>query len=650
MDGHPGAGAGSAARHVGVAEMFARAREHRQNGQLAEADALCRKILALDPHHAGSLHILGSIALHVGRPDVAVDWLKRAIAANAHDGALHNEMGLALQALGRLDDAVGHFRRATSLEPQNGRAYNNLAIALWQQGKTGEAAAQFAKALELTSELFDEYGAVCGTLFNLNPAIGAAAMRAMSAWPRRASIEELFGPHGYRAAAGDPLLHCMLVCAPVRGVELERMLTSVRSALLAAAVRGESGAAEETDLRFRCALARQCFINEFVFAATAEEMAAAERLRQSLMAALEARSPLAPEAIAAVACYFPLHEIPGAAALLDRTAYADWPPAVDALLTVQLREPLQERELRASIPALTAIEDETSLAVRQQYEENPYPRWILPPSRTDKVLLRDFLKRHWPHAPLHGLPEGDSLDVLAAGSGTGRLPIAIAQTFIGARILAVDLSLASLAYAQRKSRELGCDITYAQADILKLGSIGRSFDFIEVGGVLHHLADPEAGWRVLVSLLRRGGVMRVALYSELARRDIVAARAFCAERGLRPTAEDIRAAREALLGGELRQKLARISDFYTMSECRDLLFHVQEQRFTIARIRAFLAEQNLRFIGFHIPQALVAAYGRRFPYDRGLSDLDNWEQFEREQPDTFLSMYQFWVQKPASPA
>jgi SAM-dependent methyltransferase len=645
MSGHPDAQAGATTPLGAVAEMFARARQQLQSGRFAEADELCRKILAVDPRHAGSLHILGSIALHVGRPDVAADWLGRAIASNAHDAAVQNEMGLALQALGRFEDAVAHFRRATSLEPHNGRAFNNLAIALWQQGRVGEAAAQFAKALELTPELFDEYGAVCGTLFNINPAIGTAAMRAMSAWPRRASLEELFGANGYRAAAGDPLMHCMLVGAPVRGVELERLLTCIRHALLQAVVQGGTGAADEDDLKFRCALARQCFVNEFIFAATADELAAAEKLRQVLISALAARSPVAPETLAAVASYFPLHEIPDAAALLDRAVYPDWPAPVDALLTVQLREPLQERELRASIPALTAIDDATSLAVRRQYEENPYPRWILPPSRPEKVSLHEFLRKHWPHAPLHGVPESDSLDVLVAGCGTGRLAIAIAQTFAGARIVAVDLSLASLAYAQRKSRELGYDIAYAQADILKLGSIGRSFDFIEVGGVLHHMADPEAGWRVLVSLLRDGGVMRVALYSELGRRDIVAARAFCAERDFRPTADDIRAAREALLDSELRQAMARIGDFYTTSECRDLLFHVQEQRFTIARIRAFLTEQNLSFIGFHIPQPLVAAYGRRFPDDRGLRNLDNWEQFEREQPDTFISMYQFWVQK-----
>ena len=59
----------------------------------------------------------------------------------------------------------------------------------------------------------------------------------------------------------------------------------------------------------------------------------------------------------------------------------------------------------------------------------------------------------------------------------------------------------------------------AQADILKLGGIGRSFDIIESNGVLHHLADPFAGWRVLVALLRPRGLMNIGLYSKAARRD-----------------------------------------------------------------------------------------------------------------------------------
>ena len=70
----------------------------------------------------------------------------------------------------------------------------------------------------------------------------------------------------------------------------------------------------------------------------------------------------------------------------------------------------------------------------------------------------------------------------------------------------------------RKTRELGVSsIEYAQADLLKLGSLGKQFDVIEAGSVLHHLADPWTGWRTLLSLLRPGGFMLLGLYSNIAR-------------------------------------------------------------------------------------------------------------------------------------
>src|SRR5439155_11233681 len=133
-----------------------------------------------------------------------------------------------------------------------------------------------------------------------------------------------------------------------------------------------------------------------------------------------------------------------------------------------------------------------------------------------------------------------------------------------AKVLAVDLSRASLAYAMRKTRALGrTNIEYAQADILKLGSLEKSFDVIESSGVLHHLADPLAGWRVLLTLLRPGGFMAIGLYSEIARADIVATRAFIAGQGYRPTAEDIRRCRQDLLdAGERFKNVTASGDFF----------------------------------------------------------------------------------------
>src|SRR5258708_22535105 len=106
---------------------------------------------------------------------------------------------------------------------------------------------------------------------------------------------------------------------------------------------------------------------------------------------------------------------------------------------------------------------------------------------------------------------------------------------------------------------------------------------MESSGVLHHLADPFAGWRVLVSLLRPGGFMTIGLYSKIARADIVAARAFIAERGYRPSAEDIRRCRQEIIAldasGQFRS-IAASGDFFRMSGCPDLLFHADEHRLT----------------------------------------------------------------------
>jgi SAM-dependent methyltransferase len=214
------------------------------------------------------------------------------------------------------------------------------------------------------------------------------------------------------------------------------------------------------------------------------------------------------------------------------------------------------------------------------------------------------------------------------------------------------LSLASLAYAKRKSLELGAsDIDYRQADLLALRPSDGRFDHVEASGVLHHLEDPVAGWRVLTDLVQPGGTMRIGLYSELGRRAIVRARELIATQGFEATPEGIRACRAAILEraeDELFAKLVRNEDFYSMSGCRDLLFHVQEHRFELPQIRDMLASLGLEFTGFEFADSglTAARYRARFP-GAATTDLDRWHEFERENPDIFSRMYQFRVRKPA---
>ncbi len=537
--------------------------------------------------------------------------------------------------------AQRQHKRSPAPKPDDAQGRNALACALLQQGRLHEAAEQFARALVLMPELFDQYPAVVSTLLNVNPAVRAGLERVAHAWPAQVPANDLLGAEGLTPVAGDPLLRCMLESATVRHLALERYLTSVRRIILDLALHPVACAPDESMLAFACALARQCFINEYVFAATAEETANAGRLKDTLLAAHAAGQAVAPLVLAAVAAYFPLGSLPGSELLAKRA----WPRALAGLLEQQVAEPRQEAQLRSQIPHLTRIENEVSLAVKEQYEENPYPRWVLAPSNRGPVHLNAYLRRQFPRASFRELATDRSTDVLVAGCGTGQQAIVTARLFANTRVLAVDLSLASLAYAVRMSRALSVrNIEYAQADLLELASLRRSFDVIEASGVLHHLAEPMAGWQVLASLLRPDGLMHIGLYSKLAREQINAARAYFAEEGKRPTPSEIRRCRRELLDTPMKS-VASYADYFSISECRDLLFHVQEHQLMIAEIASFLREHGLNFLGFELAPQTLASYRLRFPQDRAMTDLKAWEEFEAQHPTTFAAMYQFWVQR-----
>jgi SAM-dependent methyltransferase len=349
--------------------------------------------------------------------------------------------------------------------------------------------------------------------------------------------------------------------------------------------------------------------------------------------------------VASVATYFPLYSLQVAPDRFKRP----WPDAVARVVVQQVDEPAAERTLRRSIPALTPIAGGVSSLVREMYEENPYPRWVTALSLDSDLSFDEKMKLTFPLAAFDPLGKAE-VDILVAGCGTGRHAIEIARLYRGAKILAIDLSLASLAHAKRKTDELGLEnIEFGHADILELGQFGRSFDVIESVGVLHHLRDPMEGWRSLIGLLRAGGFMNIGLYSASARRGVVAARELIAAKGYRATAHDIRLFRQEIfgLGDDAPAKsLSRSSDFFATSSCRDLLFHVEEHSTTIPAIKEFLAANNLAFIGFDSP--MRAEYAERFPADRAMTDLDCWHRFEEERPDAFRAMYQFWVQKRAA--
>ena len=651
-------------------------------GRLDEAETCYQKAVEIEPGFAEAHNNLGITLKELGRIGEAEASYRRAFVIKPGFSDAYNNLGIVLKDLGRLEEAEASYRRALAIKPGVAEVSTNLATLLNGQGKfsmaldviwpvlqineTVDAKRVFVDCVKhdnltfvgddfraaIARALIEPWGrpsdlaVVSANLVMNTPIIRECVERASIAWPLRLSEQDLYGENILAELADDPLLCGLLISTPVCDIKMERFLTMARCGMLESIFRMTASDVQPSAvLGFYSALAQQCFINEYVFSHTEDEIQKANKLREMLIAALETNTEIPMHLPVAVAAYFPLCSLRGATRLFE----AEWPETVLAVLDQQVREPGEELLLRASIAKLTDIDDETSLLVQNQYEENPYPRWIKAEPPGKPMAVSEYLRRRFPLASFQRKGNSDGTNILIAGCGTGQHPIGTAQKFEGAQVLAIDLSVSSLCYAKRKTRELGLTtIFYAQADLLKLGSLGCNFDVIESCGVLHHLADPFSGWRVLLSLLRPGGFMNLGFYSELARRNIVKARDAIAKQGYGATADEIRRCRQELVdlfsGEELRKTFSSI-DFFSISTCRDLLFHVQEHRMTLTVIDTFLLENNLTFLGFEMDDNTLNAYKLRFPDDQAATNLSQWQVFENENPDSFCSMYQFWIQK-----
>jgi tetratricopeptide (TPR) repeat protein/SAM-dependent methyltransferase len=648
-----------------------------------EAKVSYERALAINPDDAGVHFNLALLATTEMRYEDAVERLSAAVHLRPDYAAAHYQLGRALSSLGRLDAAEASLRTAWSLTPETEAILYDLAAVLLARSKSPEAVQMILRTLEraptwqlktafaacvmrsrsatndtqlrtaLTAAISEPWASPYKliwpalSLIMLDPRIASCVQLANQKWPTRVPKTSLFGTHGLTTLAADPLVRAVLTAAPVNTIEFERFLTVARHALLEIAISENPPAASDiAALPFYSALTQQCFINEYIFDCDDSERAAAAACRAKLLGLLDSDTIVPPLLLLAVAAYFPLHTLPEPTRLFRTNQQQP----VEEVLRQQVREPLEERALRAGVECLTPITHGVSEKVRDQYEHNPYPRWVKLPIYQSALHFNAELRRTFPLAPLIPLHDDSRPELLIAGCGTGSQPILAAQRFRGVSVLAVDLSLSSIAYAIRKTRELGItNIRYAQADILKLSGLARTFDIIASVGVLHHLADPFIGWRNLLSLLRPGGFMQLGFYSQVARRHIVRAREFVAARGYGSEAEHIRRFRRDIAdlnaGTELHW-MSQTQDFYSTSECRDLAFHVQEHCLTLAQIESFVFESGLHFVGFELDPRVLQQYRTRFPNDPAGTNLRNWTHFEADNPDTFTAMYQFWIQKP----
>ena len=638
-------------------------------GKLKEAEESYRQTIKIKPDLAQAHYNLGVIMKALGRLEEAEGSYKQAIKLKPDLAQAHNNLGIIMKALGRLEEAEGSYKQAIKLKPDLAQAHNNLGVIMKELGRLEEAFSAFVQAINLNPDITDVYANLALVIKNIKftssniklyPLLiqlinNGNYVRPLDLAPSILSLlkhdplikdlllEENFAKNLKEAnsiiASLDKLTllhHLMRVCR-LPDLQFEKFFVSMRSFLL---TNLDNFEATPEFIYFLSTLSLHCFTNEHVYVEKDEETELVKNLETEITQTISKSEQPEIKKILCLASYRLLHQYNWCQKL----------KTLDILEEVKSRlieEPYTERVIMSEISILGEISNNVSNKVRSQYEENPYPRWIKMGIPSKAKLISEISNEENLHLHSKSIKNVIAPDILVAGCGTGQHSIGTASRFSGCQVTAVDLSLTSLAYAKRMTTELGiANLEYLQADILRLNQLKQKFDIIESVGVLHHMDEPMAGWRILTDLLKPSGLMKIGLYSELARQHITEVRKEITLQKVGTSEADIRKFRQSLVESqdENHQQLTTSNDFFSLSTLRDLIFHVQEHRFTLPQIKKCLNKLGLKFCGFE-NRDVISNFRKFYGKEVDIYDLALWHQYEENNTLTFSGMYKFWCQK-----
>ncbi len=690
-----------------IENKFKLAIEEQKKNNLNIAEKIYEEILEIEPNHLESICYLATIFAQTKRTSLAKNFFLRAIEINPNNPRINNNLGNVSLQLGESQNALRYYEKAIKSKPNYPDAHINLGIAFKSLKKNEQALSCFEKAIKIQPEYIRSYNILGRTLkelgeyskalicyeeaIKINPEntmllygildlftsiqfsnltenntrsfkklilflfknnnidhskIFNNAKLLIFVNTSQQEIEKIINSNSLllnnkviKKLLKEEFFHLILQKTFLTDRFLETLVTRIRKEILLSLEKKENILSEYYNFIF--SLAEQCFLNEYVFFQSEEENKNIINLEKKILNNIENKEI----EIAILGSYKPLIQIESIKnKLLNYTSKI---VLFNDMIDMQVKEPLREIELKNSIKSIKVISDDISKKVKDQYEENPYPRWRF----GIKNATANFLFYLNNDIKPNGIEFNNKFikpNVLIAGCGTGQ-QIINAIGYQNSNIVAVDLSFASLAYAKRKIEELGHkNVEFLQGDILNLNILNKKFDIIECAGVLHHMREPLEGLKVLLNLLEPHGFLKLGLYSDKARKHIVKIREFIKKKKFKNTEEDIRNCREEILkqsNDPILHKVIHNFDFYSTSGTRDLIFHVQEHRYTIPEISKILKDLNLEFIGFSTNPILKEKYLQSFPNDKKNLSLDNWNEFEINNPGIFKGMYQFWIRK-----
>ncbi len=639
----------------------------RNLGKLKEAEIFQRKAIKINPNFAEAYSNLGNILRVQGKLKEAQMSHIKAIKINPNLALAHSNLAKTLKDLGKLEEAQISHKKAIKIKPDFTESYSDLGKILYELGETKQSFNYFLKAIEINPRISSNYSSIARFLRDsdiskldkskvnnivrllldrddlnhneLFKAFNILYEKEITCLLDKLEMSDRID-NQLNSLISDKLVIKALKKITFRDTNWEKLLTMYREKLCIIANENRN-ISKEIQFEFIIALAEQCFLNEYIYSINEKE----NEYFKNLIA--RARNGYITETnIAILACYKPLYKLLSEIPSLTKLRSSN--KVFNGLIKLQLLEPLKEIELSKEISSIGKIKDNISQKVKTFYEENPYPRWRYgnPSKDIKNSYIESINKEISPNLILFN-SELNQPNVLIAGCGTGQ-QILHAQRYKNAKIKAIDLSTSSLSYAQRKINDLNINnVKIMQMDLLDVSLLKEKFDVIECSGVLVCINKPLEGLKALVEVLKHDGFLKLGLYSELARQDIVKAREYLELKNIKFNEKNMRNFRKEIFSGNLPDliSLTQFGDFYTTSMFRDLCFHIKENRFSIKDIELLLKINNLKFLGFLLPKEIKSLYQKHFPEDKTQTNLANWSKLEEENPKIFITMYQFWVSR-----
>ena len=435
----------------------------------------------------------------------------------------------------------------------------------------------------------------------------------------------------------DEILQLILKKCLVIDSDLEEFLTQIRRNLLEIYTSKEKNVIKRI-YKFLICFAEQCFFNEYIFKSTKKEDKLLSKIEQDLYK----KRIIDEYDLLLISLYKPIGSLNFPNNQLS--SYQSESKDFDNYLKFTFRDSKYEYLLANKIKEISEINNKKSLLIKNQYEENPFPRWRTT-NLSKKINLKDFIYKGTSN---HFIDNGlEKKKILVAGCGTGQ-QILNYSGINNADIFAIDISKKSLAYAKRMTDQYKIqNIKYFQTDLLDIDLLMESFDMIICTGVLHHMEKPLEGLKSLCKVLKPNGFMKLGLYSTIARSSIKELRNEIKKLDLDFNKKNMSKIREKISNSENNKIkiLSKFPDFYSTSGFRDLIFNKIEHTFNPTEIENIILKQNLRFLGFDLFSPHMQRFKVFYPSYASELNLKYWNDFEINFPKTFASMYNFWVSK-----